>query len=65
MGGGSIKKKKGARLYLKPMTKAHLCLEAPLAVLMRIKRLWVHSSGLREGCRETQRGRGGVLSGRI
>lgn len=45
MGGGYVKKK---TLYLKPMSKAHLCQEAPLAVLMRIKRLWVHGSGLGE-----------------
>lgn len=54
--------KKSAGLYLKPMTKAHLCWEAPLAVLMRIKRLWVHSSGLREGRRKTPGGKEGVLT---
>lgn len=45
--------KKGAGLYLKPVANAHLCWEAPLAVLMTIKRLWAHSSGLREGWWET------------
>lgn len=51
---GSIKPvwgacKEGAGLYLKLMTKAYLCWRAPLAVLMRIKRLWVHGSRLRGG----------------
>lgn len=41
--------KEGAGLYLKLMTKAYLCWRAPLAVLMRIKRLWVHSSWQRLG----------------
>lgn len=29
--------KKDAGLYLRPVTKAHLCWKAPLAALMRIK----------------------------
>lgn len=57
MGNGiEVDFKKGSWLYLKPITKAHnkLCWESPLAVLMRIKRLSVHSSGLREVFREEE-----------
>lgn len=50
-------------LYHKPMTEAYLCWEAPLAVLMRIKRLWVHSSWLWECRRETLRGEEGCYLG--
>lgn len=40
------------------MTKAHLCREAPLAVLMRIKGLWVHGSGAEGGLAESLDGTG-------
>lgn len=58
-GDGREIEKKGAGLSLKPVTKAPLCWEAPLAVLMRIKRLWVHDSGLREAWWETVGGEAG------
>lgn len=52
--------KGGSGLYLKLMTKAYLCWRAPLAVLMRIKRLWVHGSLQRGGWRRRIWEGGGV-----